>query len=57
MRNASRHQCKVKMSGNEKKSERKKRVSKKFLEVKFSYSTANLIFFGFFNNFTYFTDF
>ena len=57
MRNVSRHQCKVKMSGNEKKSERKKRVSKKFLEVKFSYSTANLIFFGFFNNFTYFTDF
>ena len=33
MRNASRHQCKVKMSGNEKQSERKKRVSKKFLEV------------------------
>ena len=33
MRNASRHQCKVKMSGNEKQSERKKRVTKKFLEV------------------------
>ena len=33
MRNASGHQCKVKMSGSEKKSERKKRVTKKFLEV------------------------
>ena len=33
MRNASRHQCKVTMSGNEKKSERKKRITKKFLEV------------------------
>ena len=33
MRNASRHQCKVKMSGNEKKSEGKKRVTKKFPEV------------------------
>ena len=30
MRNASGHQCKVKMSGGEKK---KKRVTKKFLEV------------------------
>ena len=33
MRNASGHQCKVKMRGSEKKSERKKRVTKKFLEV------------------------
>ena len=33
MRNASGHRCKVKMSGSEKKSERKKRVTKKFLEV------------------------
>ena len=33
MRNASGHQCKVKMTGSEKKSERKKRVTKKFLEV------------------------
>ena len=33
MRNVSGHQCKVKTSGSEKKSERKKRVTKKFLEV------------------------
>ena len=33
MRNASGHQCKVKMSDSEKKSEQKKRVTKKFLEV------------------------
>ena len=33
MRNASGHQCKVKMRDSEKKSERKKRVTEKFLEV------------------------
>ena len=33
MRNASGHQCKVKMSGSEKKSARKNRVTEKFLEV------------------------
>ena len=36
MRNANGHQCKVKMSGSEKKSERehvRQRVTKKFLEV------------------------
>ena len=38
MRNASGHQCKVKMSGSDKKSEREKvrhlkRVTEKFLEV------------------------
>ena len=33
MRNASGRQCKVKMSGSEKKVNEKKRVTKKFLEV------------------------
>ena len=33
MRNASGHQCKVKMSGSEKKVNQKKSVTKKFLEV------------------------
>ena len=33
MRNASGHQCKVKMRDSEKQSERKKRVTEKFLEV------------------------
>ena len=33
MRNSSGHQCKVKMRGSEKKNERKKRVTKKFVEV------------------------
>ena len=33
MRNASGHQCKVKMSGSEKKSNQKQHVTKKFLEV------------------------
>ena len=33
MRNASGHQCKVKISGSEKKVNEKKPVTKKFLEV------------------------
>ena len=33
MRKASGHQCKVKMSGSERKVNEKKRVAKKFLEV------------------------